>query len=488
MVLGYLRLFSFFASNYRETSGRIRNSLFCRERKENMNSFTDFQLKPEILQGIADLYYKEPTPIQAQAIPLALEGKDVIGQAQTGTGKTAAFVLPMLQVLEMDKKDVQALIMTPTRELAVQIAEDISELGKHLGVNVLSLHGGQDITRQISKLAGQVQIVVGTPGRILDHLRRETLHFGRIKMLVLDEADKMLEMGFVEEVEEVFIQTAQQKQVLLFSATIPDGVRRLAHRFMDQPQIVRVEKRQMTAENTKESYYVVNQSDKTDVLLELVAEARPYLAVIFANTKQRVNELVRRLQENGVEAEALHGDLTQKKREQIMERFREAKFQYLVATDIAARGLDVEGITHVFNYDMPSDLESYIHRVGRTGRAGQEGEAISLISPRQKQWFNRFSRAISGGAEEKFLGGKRREERKLRRKAVESDMTIQEEESKDSVAPKKPAPKKEGGRAKAKPAKVKPGYKKKIKWEKEKQKRKERRKALQDIYKKKKKK
>lgn len=447
-----------------------------------MNSFTAFQLKPEILQGIADLYYKEPTPIQAQAIPLALEGKDVIGQAQTGTGKTAAFVIPMLQMLELDKKDVQALIMTPTRELAMQITDDIAELGKHLGVNVLSLHGGQDITRQISKLSGQVHIVVGTPGRILDHLRRETLHFGRIKMLVLDEADKMLEMGFLEEVEEVFIQTAQQKQVLLFSATIPDGVRRLAHRFMNQPQIVRVEKRQMTAENTKESYYVVNQSDKLDVLLELVKDARPYLAVIFANTKQRVNELVRSLQENGIEAEALHGDLTQKKREQIMDRFREAKFQYLVATDIAARGLDVAGITHVFNYDMPSDLESYIHRVGRTGRAGQEGEAISLISPRQKQWFTRFSRAISGGVEQKFLGGKKREERKARKVVRDTNDGIQEARTEDRSAEKKPAPALGGGRAKAKPRKIKPGYKKKMQAEREKQQRKERRKAIQEVY------
>lgn len=455
-----------------------------------MNSFTAFQLKPEILQGIADLFYKEPTPIQAQAIPLALAGKDVLGQAQTGTGKTAAFVIPMLQKLDPEKKDVQALVMTPTRELAIQIAEDIAELSKHMGVHVLSLHGGQDITRQISKLSRKVDIVVGTPGRILDHLRRETLHFGRIHTLVLDEADKMLEMGFVEEVEEIFIQTSQQKQVLLFSATVPDGVRRLAHRFMRDPQIVRVEKKQMTAENTKESYYVVNQSEKLDVLMKLVAEAKPYLAVIFANTKQRVNELVRRLQENGIEAQALHGDLSQKKREQVMDLFREAKFQYLVATDIAARGLDVEGITHVFNYDMPSDVESYIHRVGRTGRAGQEGEAISLISPRQKQWFDRFARSISGGAEQKFLGGKKREERRTRRPAAAVEMEAKEQAADGSGPEKKPlvTPKPQGGRAKAQPAKVKPGYKKKIRLEKEKQQRKARRKAIQDTYKKGKKK
>ncbi|WP_047154420.1 DEAD/DEAH box helicase [Aneurinibacillus tyrosinisolvens] len=453
-----------------------------------MNSFRGFNLKPEILQGIADLYYKKPTPIQEEAIPLALNGKDLIGQAQTGTGKTAAFVIPMLQMLEEDKNDVQALVMTPTRELAIQITDDIRELGKHLAVNVLSLHGGQDITQQMTKLKGNVQIVVGTPGRIRDHLRRETLHFGRVKMLILDEADKMLEMGFLEEVEEVFIQTAQKKQVLLFSATIPDDVRKLAHRFMNQPQIIRIEKKQITAENTKESYYVVNQSDKVDVLLRLVQEAHPYLAVVFANTKQRVNELVRRLQESGIEAEALHGDLSQKKREQIMDQFREAKFQYLVATDIAARGLDVEGITHVFNYDTPSDVESYIHRVGRTGRAGQQGEAISLISPRQKIMFNRFSKAISGGAEEKFLGGSKRAKRERKPKDNEEKRTADKANEKAAAGSSAPAEEKRApGRAKAKTQQVKPGYKKKEIMEKEKQKRKERRKAIAESYRKRKK-
>lgn len=453
-----------------------------------MKSFEQFKLKSEIMQGIADLYYKQPTPIQEQAIPLALEGKDVLGQAQTGTGKTAAFVIPILQKLDPNVSDVQALIMTPTRELAIQITDDVAELGKHMNVQVLSLHGGQDIMRQISKLSGRIQIVVGTPGRILDHLRRETLHFGRIHTMVLDEADKMLEMGFVQEVEEVFIQTAQKKQVLLFSATVPDGVRKLAHNFMNQPQIVKVEKRQMTAENTKESYYVVNQSDKTDMLVKLVADARPYLAVIFANTKQRVNELVRRLQENGIEAEALHGDLSQKKREQIMDRFREARFQYLVATDIAARGLDVEGITHVFNYDLPSDVESYIHRVGRTGRAGQQGEAISLISPRQRQIFSRFTRAISGGAEEKFLGGAkkvRNREKSARLEAAEKKADEKNGEKKPSRTSSAEAAPAQGGRAKAKGPKVKPGYKKKVQLEREKEQRRERRKNIQASYRKK---
>lgn len=438
-------------------------------------SFKPMNLKPEILQGIADLYYKDPTPIQKEAIPLSLSGKDIIGQAQTGTGKTAAFVIPILQKLQENNNDIQALIMTPTRELAIQITGDIKELGKHMNVQVLSLHGGKDITSQISKLKGKIQIAVGTPGRILDHLRRETLHFGRIKTLVLDEADKMLEMGFLEEVEEIFQQTASRKQVFMYSATLPDSVRKLAHRYMNQPQIVQIEKKQMTASNTKESYYVVNQSEKTDVLLNILEDIRPYLVVIFANTKTRVNELVRRLQEKGYEAEALHGDFSQNKREQIMDRFRHAKFTYLVATDIAARGLDVEGVSHVINYDFPSDLESYIHRVGRTGRAGQEGEAISLVSPRQKQILNRFLKSISGGAVERFLGkpeGKKSEKKK----------------KKDPEKKAGKAPEKENintGKAKGKPVKVKPGYKKKERLEKEKQAKNVRRQKIESIYRKK---
>jgi len=438
-------------------------------------SFETMNLKPEILQGIADLYYKHPTPIQKEAIPLALTGKDLIGHAQTGTGKTAAFVIPILQKLEDHNNDIQALIITPTRELAIQIVEDIQQLGKYLNVNVLSLHGGKDINSQIAKLKGKVQIVVGTPGRILDHLRRDTLHFGRIKTLVLDEADKLLEMGFLEEVEEIFQQTSSRKQVFMYSATLPDDVRRLAHRYMNQPQIVQIEKKQMTATTTKESYYVVNQSEKLDALLQILEHIRPYLVVIFANTKTRVNELVRRLQEKGYEAEALHGDFSQNKREQIMERFREAKFTYLVATDIAARGLDVEGVTHVINYDFPSDLESYIHRVGRTGRAGQEGEAISLVSPRQKKILNRFLKSISGGATEKFFG-KGEEKEKEKKKKVEE---VKKEEKNLGQRNKNRS------KETKKKMQVKPGYKKKMRLEKEKRERRERRKKIENIYRKK---
>jgi ATP-dependent RNA helicase DeaD len=427
-------------------------------------TFASFGLRPEILKGIEDLYYKEPTPIQAEAIPLILEGKDVIGQAQTGTGKTAAFVLPILEKLQMGKRDIQALILTPTRELSVQIAEEIEKLGKHLDVNVLSLHGGTDIERQLSKLKQTVHIVVGTPGRVLDHMQRGSLHFGRISTLVLDEADKMLEMGFLEDVEQIIVSTPQHRQVLLFSATMPDPVKKLARLFMKQPPHIRIEAKQKTVEHIEQQYYVINQSDKADALIDLLEELNPYLCIIFANTQQRVQQLTARLQENGFPAAALYGDLSQNKREQLMKQFREIKFQYLVATDIAARGLDVEGVTHVINYDLPNDVESYIHRVGRTGRAGQKGTAISFVSPRQKSMIVRFAKFTKATIEEKLLvpGRHLDEGRKQRaREREEQFARLREEkireqkrEKEKEIAPIREALKKK--------AKVKPGYKKKL--------------------------
>jgi len=427
-------------------------------------TFESFGLRPEVIQGIKDLYYKEPTPIQEEAIPLILEGKDVIGQAQTGTGKTAAFVLPILHNLNTNKRDIQALILTPTRELSIQIAAEIEKLGKHLDVNVLSLHGGTDIERQTNKLKDTVHIVVGTPGRVLDHLRRETLHFGRISTLVLDEADKMLEMGFLEDVEQVIIQSPQQKQVLLFSATMPDQVKKLAQRFMQQPPHIKIESKQKTVENIEQVYYQLNQTEKTDALFDLIESEKPYLAIIFANTQERVKHLTGRLQESGYEAKALYGDLSQNKREQLMREFRNIKFQYLVATDIAARGLDVEGVTHVFNYDMPSDIESYIHRVGRTGRAGQKGKAISFISPRQKSLIARLEKATKATIEQKLHTYSRRADADRKDRAAEREeffVKLREEKANEQAQEKakKEAPLKE---ALKKTAKVKPGYKKKL--------------------------
>jgi ATP-dependent RNA helicase DeaD len=433
-----------------------------------MTGFQQLGIKEEILQGIKDLYFIEPTPIQKQTIPLALEGKDLIGQAQTGTGKTAAFVIPMLQKIDLKVNDTQGLIMTPTRELAIQIADDVQDLAKHMDVKVLALHGGKDIQAQMNKLNNKVHIIVGTPGRILDHLRRETLHFGRLKMLVLDEADKMLEMGFQEDVETVIATTGPKKQTLLFSATMPDRVKHLAHRFMFQPPHIRVEMKQITAEKTKQYYYVMNQSDKLDNLQSLLGELQPYLAIIFVNTQNRVEHVTEQLQLQGLEAKALHGGLSQNKREQLMDAFRQVKFQYLVCTDIAARGVDVEGVTHVINYDLPSDAESYIHRVGRTGRAGEEGTAITFVSPRQKSVMLKIEKAIKQKIEEKLLtqraGFKEtlqekdsdKRDKKTFKKARTASAKAKMEPSNGKIA--SPEDKSTTARDKKK---VKPGYKKK---------------------------
>ncbi|MGE5703520.1 MAG: DEAD/DEAH box helicase [Clostridia bacterium] len=427
-------------------------------------SFAAFGFRTEVLQGIEDLYYKEPTSIQTEAIPLIMEGKDVIGQAQTGTGKTAAFVLPILHKLVPGRKDVQALILTPTRELSVQIAAEIEKLGKHLDVNVLSLHGGTDIDKQLSKLKTNVQIVVGTPGRILDHLKRGSLHFGRISTLVLDEADKMLEMGFLDEVAEVLSGTPQQKQVLLFSATMPDAVKKLAGQFMQQPPHIKIEQKQKTVAQIEQLYYVVNQSDKQDALMDLIEMTKPYLAIIFTNTQQRVQHLTGYLKEQGLSAEGLYGDLSQNKREQLMKNFRNIKFQFLVATDIAARGVDVEGVTHVFNYDLPNDTESYIHRVGRTGRAGQTGTAISLVSPRQRSILTRIAKSTNTQIEEKLLTAGRHLDEGRKQRASEREahfVELRQEKKREAAAQQKQkeAPVLEAIK-KNKP--VKPGYKKKL--------------------------
>jgi ATP-dependent RNA helicase DeaD len=444
-----------------------------------MSNFKQFKLKEEILKGIEDLYFIKPTPIQEKAIPLALAGKDLIGQAQTGTGKTAAFVLPMLQKIDTSKTYIQGLIMTPTRELAIQITRDIEDIGKYMDISVVCLHGGRDIQAQMNKLKGKVHIVVGTPGRILDHIRRETLHFGRVQLLVLDEADKMLEMGFQEDVETIIATTGTKKQTLLFSATMPDRVKQLAHRFMDQPPHVRVEMKQATAETTKQYYYVVNQSEKTETLLKMLPELNPFLCIIFVNTQSRVEHVTEQLQLEGLEAKALHGGLSQNKREQLMEAFRQVKFVYLVCTDIAARGLDVEGVTHVINYDLPSDTESYIHRVGRTGRAGQEGMAITFISPRQRSIMMKIERAIKQKIEEKIITnnkgfGKLTQQPKKKKFEGEVKTFKKLAPTKEQVDKDKEIKDKEKSKRK-----VKPGYKKKLAVQKKKELQREKRKTVQ---------
>jgi len=323
-----------------------------------------------------------PTPIQERAIPSVMNGQDIIAQAQTGTGKTFAFILPILEKINPDTSAIQALVVTPTRELALQITEEIEKLIVDLPeINVLAVYGGQDVAKQLKKLQKNVQIVVGTPGRLLDHLRRGTVDLSNVSYLVLDEADQMLHIGFLHEVEDIIRETPKSRQTMLFSATIPQEVRTLAKKYMLDPKYIQVEKIQGPADNVKQIAFQVTDRAKQATLIQLVETHRPFLAVIFCRTKRRVSKLFDALKSHGFPCDELHGDLSQAKREHVMKRFREAEIQLLIATDVAARGLDVEGVTHVFNYDIPQDAESYVHRVGRTGRAGTEGLAITLYSP-----------------------------------------------------------------------------------------------------------
>ncbi|MFC5406657.1 DEAD/DEAH box helicase [Cohnella soli] len=347
-----------------------------------------------------------PTPVQAETIPIVREGHDVISQAQTGTGKTLAFVLPMLDKIRPDAPFVQGLILTPTRELAIQITGEIKKLlTPEDGIKVLAVYGGQDVEAQLHKLKGNMHIIVATPGRLLDHLRRETITLGGVKMLVLDEADQMLHMGFLKEVEEILRQTPYKKQSMLFSATMPPSIREMAGRILRNPQHITVKAERVTVKDIRQ--WVVETSDraKQDTLVRLLEETQPYLSIIFCRTKRRANTLNVALQEMGYSSDELHGDLSQMKREQVMKRFRDAKLQLLVATDVAARGLDVEGVTHVFNYDVPLDVESYIHRIGRTGRAGEKGLAITLIAPKDRREFADIENGIQMAMERRSEDG-----------------------------------------------------------------------------------
>jgi ATP-dependent RNA helicase DeaD len=360
-------------------------------------SFDQFQLSPPLMQAVQEIGYETPTPIQVKTIPLLMQGRDVIGQAQTGTGKTAAFALPILQKLDVGEKYVQALVLTPTRELGLQVAEAFHAYGKHLGnVRTLPVYGGQSMQIQLQRLRGGVQIVVGTPGRIMDHLRRGTLKLDRLKVVVLDEADEMLRMGFLEDVEWILGQAPEDRQTALFSATIPKEVRRIADRYLRNPAMVEIEHKTMTVPTTEQRYLLVPEGQKLDALshmLETQMESGE-AALIFARTKVGAAELADKLQARGCAAEAMHGDMNQSQRENVIRRLRSGELEVVVATDVAARGLDVERIGLVVNYDAPYDTESYVHRIGRTGRAGREGKALLFITPRQRRMLQDIERFI----------------------------------------------------------------------------------------------
>jgi ATP-dependent RNA helicase DeaD len=319
--------------------------------------------------------FETMTPIQEQAIPILMAGQDVIGQAQTGTGKTAAFGIPMIEKIDPDDRRLQALVLCPTRELAVQAAEEIRKLAKYMhSIKVLPVYGGQEIYRQIKALSTGIQIIVGTPGRVMDHMRRHTIRTDAIKMIVLDEADEMLNMGFREDIETILKDIPAERQMALFSATMPQAILDITHTYQNDAKYIRVTPKEITIDLVKQAYYRVQRKDKNEVLCRLMDYYQPKRTLVFCNTKRMVDDLSEVLKARGYQAEGLHGDLSQHQRDNVMSMFRSGTCQILIATDVAARGLDISGVDAVFNYDVPEDIEYYVHRIGRTGRAGRKGQ------------------------------------------------------------------------------------------------------------------
>lgn len=356
-----------------------------------MSSFRDYAIASEILKAIDEMGFTEPSEIQAQALPVLLDYTgDFIGQAQTGTGKTAAFGIPLLQKLDKTSKDVQAIILAPTRELAIQISEELKKLSKFKHLKILPIYGGQDIGVQIRAIKQGVQIVVGTPGRVVDHLHRQTLNLSKIQNFILDEADEMLDMGFLEEIEEILSNVGPQRSIWLFSATLSREIRTIADRFMSEPEEIRIQRKTATTEKTEELYYTVRRHNKFEALCRLIDHTRYMYGIIFCQTKSDTAEVAEKLVQKGFKAEALHGDMSQAQREHVMRKFKSKGLRLLVATDVAARGIDVNDLTHVINYSLPQESESYIHRIGRTGRAGKTGIAITLVSPEEQYKLRRL--------------------------------------------------------------------------------------------------
>lgn len=346
-------------------------------------SFENMELDARLLRAVKEMGFEEASPIQTQAIPAASEGRDLIGQAQTGTGKTAAFGLPLLERIDPEVKKVQALVLLPTRELAMQVAEEFRRFAKFMhGVKILAVYGGQEMGKQIRALHG-VNVVVGTPGRVMDHMRRHTIKTEWIHTVVLDEADEMLNMGFLEDMETILSQLPEERQTMMFSATMPPAIVEISQRFLKDPVMVQVAKKELTVPKITQYYYQVSQENKAEVMSRLLDMYTPKLSIVFCNKKKQVDELARELQERGYLAEGLHGDLKQEQRDLVMNRFRKGRTNILVATDVAARGIDVGAVEAVFNYDIPQDDEYYVHRIGRTGRAGREGMAFSFVVGRE---------------------------------------------------------------------------------------------------------
>ena len=363
---------------------RIGSGVTERKKMETVR-FDELDLYPQVLRAIADMGFEEATPIQSQAIPVVMSGVDVIGQAQTGTGKTASFGIPVLHKVDPNSRKTQVIILSPTRELAIQVADEIRKLAKYMhGVKVLPVYGGQEIGRQIKALKGGAQIIVGTPGRVMDHLRRKTIRCDAIHTVVLDEADEMLNMGFRDDIETILEYIpAEGRQTILFSATMPKPILDITRKYQHDAVNIKVVKKELTVPSIEQYYYDVKRSDKVEVLTRLLDYYNPKLSLVFCNTKRMVDELAEELKGRGYFAEGLHGDMKQSQRDRVMKGFRSGKTEILIATDVAARGIDVDDVEAVFNYDIPQDDEYYVHRIGRTGRAGREGMAFSFVKGKE---------------------------------------------------------------------------------------------------------
>ena len=367
-------------------------------------SFRDLALIEPVLKALDDVGYETPSPIQAQVIPQMMQGKDVLGQAQTGTGKTAAFALPILSRIDIKMKDPQVLILAPTRELAIQVAEAFQRYAAHLkGFHVLPIYGGQDYSTQLRQLKRGAHVVVGTPGRVMDHMRKGTLVLDQLSVLVLDEADEMLRMGFIDDVEWILEQTPENRQTALFSATMPTAIRKIAQEYLDAPEQITIKVTTASALNIRQRYCLVSGAHKLDALTRILEAETFDGMIIFVRTKTATVELAEKLEARGFSASAINGDMSQALRERSIAHLKNGKLDILIATDVAARGLDVDRITHVVNYDVPYDTESYIHRIGRTGRAGRTGDAILFIAPRERKLLDNIERATKQKVEEMGL-------------------------------------------------------------------------------------
>ncbi|MCA0988112.1 DEAD/DEAH box helicase [Guptibacillus algicola] len=392
-----------------------------------MKNFEDFDLSPEVRKAVLEMGFKEATPIQEKALEPILEGRDMIGQAQTGTGKTAAFGIPLIEKVSK-RGGPEAIILTPTRELAMQVAIELQKISRHKGLNVLAVYGGEPIYHQIRALKKGVNIVVGTPGRMLDHLKRKTLRTDHVHTAILDEADEMLDMGFIDDIELILKQLPENRQSLLFSATIPAPIRKLSGKYLKDPLTISVSKGDVTADTVEQVYYRTFDSEKFDTLCRVIESEQVRLGIIFTKTKKGASQLTESLKKRGYRAEELHGDLTQQQRTRVMKQFRRSQLNFLVATDIAARGIDVAHVTHVINYDIPEDPERYVHRIGRTGRAGNKGVALTLVTPKDMRFLQSIESKIKLNLSAEPLQDESVDLEKIV-KSVEKQMKTQKQES-----------------------------------------------------------